>query len=108
LFLQTNSTFASEKDLMARGGTNKKGWMRKIFTSTGTRSKNYNFINKFYQPYVDKLQYNIHLNENMSEIKSMTSQDAKINNYLDKKNKEVAKISHDLIIYNNPSNYIAI
>jgi len=61
------------------------------------------FINKFYQPYMEKMQYSNLILENMGEIKKMTRKDALTNFYLKKKDKDIKKIAHDLIIYNNPS-----
>lgn len=108
-YLFTTSTNASERDFRKKTTIpkfKKDGWInnvrRNLKTSNGPRKES-NFIDKFYQPYVDKMHYNIALNQNISDIKKITREDAKINNYLEKKNKEVNKISHDLIIYNNPS-----
>ncbi len=100
LYTTTSTTYGSEKDFRSM----RSGWVKNIqsYNDKNAIKKNA-FIEKFYQPYVNKMHYNISLNENISEIKKMTGQDAKINNYLEKKNKEVNKISHDLIIYNNPS-----
>jgi len=95
--MQTQSTHASVKDY-------KKGsWIRKIETSL---SKPKSFIDHFYKPFVNKMQYNISLNENLSFIRKKTCKDAKDIFYLGKKNREVGKISNDLIIYNNPSKYL--
>ena len=49
------------------------------------------------------MYYNILLNENMGEIKKMTRKDAFTNFYLKKKDEDIKKIAHELIIYNNPS-----
>ena len=62
-FLQTISTFASDKDF-------RSNQTRNIKTSSSTGSKRSEFLNKFYQPYVNKMNYNIALNENISEIKT--------------------------------------
>ena len=98
--MQTQSTHASVKDYK------KESWIRAVTSKNLEYSKRKSFIDHFYKPFVNKMQYNISLNENISFIRKKTKKDAKDIFYLGKKNREVGKISNDLIIYNNPSKYL--
>lgn len=66
-------------------------------------NKNKNFIEKFYKPFMNKRIYKTKLNENISSVKKMTRNSAMENFILEKKKRQIDKISQEILIYNNPS-----
>lgn len=66
-------------------------------------AKNKYIVEKFYNPFVVKMNYKLKLNENLGEIKRVTRENAKSNFVLKKKKQEIEKISNETILYNNPS-----
>lgn len=66
-------------------------------------AKNKYIIEKFYNPFVEKMNYKLKLNENIGQIKKVTRENAKTNFVLKKKKLEIDKISNETILYNNPS-----
>ena len=56
-------------------------------------------------PYIEKKYYQIALNVNIVNIKKDTRQSANDNFMLDKKKLNIKKMTDEMIIYNNPSNF---
>jgi len=56
-------------------------------------------------PYIEKKYYQIALNVNIVNIKKDTRQSANDNFMLDKKKVDIKKMTDEMIIYNNPSNF---
>jgi len=117
-YMHTSTTYASEKDMHKTKNfmgskldfmntMNGSSVERNIKTSSSSKRKE-DFLNRNYEPFMQKRQYNLDLNENMNEIKKTTRKDAFSTYFLARKNNEVKKIAHDLIIYNNPSKILSL
>ncbi len=70
--------------------------------------KNKYIIEKFYNPFLENMKFKLQVNENNNEIKKSIRNSARINYSLQKKTKEVEKISKECIIFNNPSKIILL
>ena len=60
-------------------------------------------LEKLIEPYLEKKKYLRNLNENVMNIKKDTKNYKRENFILTKKQDELAKISNEMILYNNPS-----
>ena len=63
------------------------------------------FLSKVYDPYIEKHKYLSSLNEGIVQIKRNTRMNFVENHMLAKKKDQINKISNELLLYNNPSNY---
>ena len=63
------------------------------------------FLSKVYYPYIEKHKYLSCLNEGILRIKRNTKKNIVENYQLAKKQDEITKISNELLLYNNPSNF---
>ena len=61
------------------------------------------FVNKLYNPYVEKRKFKIELNENSNSIRKFVRKSVKDNFVIDRKQEEFNKITDQLFLYNNPS-----
>ena len=65
--------------------------------------KNKYIIEKFYNPFLEKMKFKLKIREDINEIKKSTKESAKTTYFLKKKKHEILKVANESIIYNNPS-----
>ena len=66
------------------------------------------FLEKVYNPYVEKHKYMSCLNEGIVTIKRNTRKNIVENHILNKKQDQINKISNEMLLYNNTSTIILI